>query len=384
MSYNSQVHSIQVSVTVLGDMLTIGGEYAQSLYSNPNYKLLYNSLAIGHTGFLTGTAMILQARHKDDLFSIDANFRKVENTFISAPAQGRTQDTSYGIYGPFLHETDRFNPVTGLFFDNYGIMPNSGEDAFTKLFLPPQLARATAPPNNGFFFNYLMPYNGATNASQPYGLATPNRTGYGASGSVRLLNGGIIPMAMVDLSSQLNGSFTGNTQPAETYTVFGVGAVLDLKALAKIPLRFNGGMQTRTVDNTSLSPTACVKFSSSQMNFGGQYQMNKDTLFYAGMKHINYSGILGTPLYGAYTDPLSGQMIIGAGVGASPAFTWVTATASPYMNQSYDIWAAGIRFNLTPSSDVEVNYGNQLFTDSVVDMMHYELDQTYVRFNLRF
>jgi hypothetical protein len=386
LGYSSQVHSLRASLSLSGDALVLSAEGAQSLYSNPSHPTLFSDPAAGHTGYLMGNATLVEAASRGAWYSLKGNWRSVDKSFISAPAQGRTQDTSFSQYGPFLHETDRYNPQTGLFFDNNGVMPNPGEDQFTSVFLPPQLCvYNTTTSTSTFFFNYLMPANAAINAGQPYGGATPNRTGYGAEGSLILLGGALVPMAVADSSNQLADS-GGTTHAAETYAALGAGGVIDLKILAGLPVKLRGGWQNKTVNSSALTPTAAESFQSTQYNLGLEMGLGQKTQICLGWKHIGYDGSLAYPVTGAYLDPVSGRMVLPRLVGT--AFSYAPV-AGPYLyDQAYDIWAVGLSYQLTDSSEIIANFGTQTFFDTLADQKGqpsgYQLDQGFVKFNLRF
>ena len=376
--YSSQVHSGQLSSSIADGLIKLRLEGAESLYTNPNDPLLFNDPTLGASGYLTGTALMAEAALSTEVFQLKANWHQVSNTFMSAPAQGRSSDSSNSNYGSFLTESDRYNPQSGLFFDNYQGLPDSGESQLTRTFLPPQLKRAavtaTSLTPTKYFFNYLMPYNSALNAGSPYGYATPNRTGFGAQASLKLFNGGFQPLAFTDVSSQLTGLLAADPLPIETFSAYGAGGVIDLLPWLDWNLKLKGGWRSQAI-----ADGANVSFNSSQYSAGLEWKHPTAALWYAGYKHIDYSGALGIPLYGAYQDPLNGSLLSATFAPLSGIFKY---------QQSFDAISVGVRYMITEASDIEANYTTQTEWDELANKAgiasHYELDQTFTKFSLRF
>jgi hypothetical protein len=229
-----------------------------------------------------------------------------------------------------------------------------------------------------WFFNYLLPYNASTNPSSPYGLATPNRRGYGGQASLSLLNGGLKPMILADMSSQQVGELTGNTNPAETYSVLGAGGVLDLMPIARLPLKLSGGWYSRGVKNDGF-----VNFNARQYNAGVEYNLGKQLLLYAGSKHIDYNGTLAYPVYGGYGDPLTGGLVNSSLAAITSNINSFTGFSYTY-DESYDIYSVGLKYEITPTTMLEGSYSSQVYMDNLVATSHYEMDQAFLRFTLKF
>jgi hypothetical protein len=390
--FDSQVHSGQAGLEFLDGKLRLGGEYAESLYSNPNREDFYpNTVTAAHIGYKVGHATLAQASYDGDWFSLSGQYRNVERNFISTPAQGRTQDTNYSFYGPFMHENVFFNSVSDD-YSTYYLMPGvpspPGLENFNEVVLPPEMlgapAAATGAFQGGFFFNYLLPYNAAINPGSPYGLATPNRNGLGLKASLNIGHGILKPWVDWDQLAEISGvnatpfvplAAGSISRAAETYGSYDAGTELDLAPLLGWPLSFSATYGQRQVK----SP-AWVNFKSNLYSGGAQYHFNEKTNFYLGVEHNDYSGTLAYPLYGAYGDPLNGSLI-------NDHFVFYPAKAYTY-HQTYDIWAIGVGYDLNEHCHLSVDYGAQNFLDSLALASavrnSYEMDQGDARVDIKF
>ena len=384
--FNSQVHSGQAGLQFLDGKLRLEGEYAESLYSNPNREDFYaNTVTAQGIGYKVGHATLATASYDNDWISVSGQYRNVERSFISTPAQGRTQDTNYSFYGPFMHENVFFNSVTAD-YSTYYLAPAFpqpfGLENFNGAILPPEMLGAPASPDSGgFFFNYLLPYDAAINPGSPYGAATPNRDGFSLNASLKLMNGILKPWADMDQLAEISGVSKSPFIPvaisraAETYGSYDLGTELDLQPAIGLPLQF-----TVTYGQRQVKSPDWVSFSSELYTAGAQYHINEKTVVYLGIEHNNCSGTLAYPLYGAYGDPLNGTLM-------SYQFQVYPAKAYKYQ-EAYDDWAIGLGYDLNEHCHLSVDYGAQNFSDALALASGirngYEMDQGDIRVDLKF
>jgi hypothetical protein len=341
LNFDSQVHSGQASLTVTVGSLNLGvnGELAESFYSNPNIPALYNNKVIGHAGYLTGTAMIVGAGADFMGLRLKGTYKKVDDTFISAAAQGRSYDPTYSPYGPFPTENVLYNPQTRGFGGVLNTEPS--ETRFNDRLVPPYTTT---------LFGYLLPYDPALNNSSPYGLATPNRTGYAVEASADLLRGGLKPSVMYESSQQIYGI----GKPVENYVVMRAGGVLDLKSVFGWPLKCMGGYRTEDTNDGSK-----VSFSSALVDLGFEIKPFEWTTLSVGGRHLDYNGNL------------------------------ISSTGSlTYVDQMYDLGGVGLVQRITEVITFTLNYSTQIYADKYASQkgwsLAYELDQGYAALMLNF
>jgi hypothetical protein len=233
---------------------------------------------------------------------------RTENGFVSSPAQGRSTSMDYSPYGPFPTEDFQFNPRTGRYtsFISFGstILFNTyPATRYLDYLLPPEYAIGNVvfpnhPDHVKDIYNYLMSYDPAVNNSLPYGLATPNRQGFGWEADFDFLHGGIRPSVYGSLLAQIEGdqyeavnsipgSVSQDPLAPDVYTELGGGVRLDLVPMFNLPVGLVGGYRIEDTNNGQW-----VAFSSTLVDGGLELAPFPKTSFSFGYRHLDANGTL--------------------------------------------------------------------------------------------
>jgi hypothetical protein len=261
--FDSQVHSFSASWEGLNGTLKAQGEYALSMYRNPNDLLVYQwpaTLTMYSAdnpvpdNTRLGSATTLGLDWDLNFLRLKASGNLVDANFVSPMAQGRTYDPSQ-FRTQLLVENSVYNAGTNLYggfpFDTYN------ETYFNDQFLPPLLSTpgteltnpkaisiSPAPPEL-LSSHYLLPYP-LTYAGSPYGLATPNRLGLDGSLALPLWSGALELLFPMEWQSNVsdNKDPGGNfISPKGTFVAYGGGFHLDLKPPLGIPVKLVAGLR---------------------------------------------------------------------------------------------------------------------------------------------
>ena len=284
LGFEDQVHSASLSGAWGG--LKLGAEAARSIYANPNDPEIYQSNLIGHTGFLTGTAITADLSYQGPQFGMNTGFRMVDGGFRSPASQGRTEDPGNFPMGPMLLENTLYNPQTGQYG---GIdVPAAPLAHFNGSLLFPALLTA----NGQIQSSVLQPYDRDSNPAFPYGASTPNRSG-GLLGADFQSAGGAIKLAGdFEMASEMQGM---GGRSAEAITVYGAGLWLDLDKAWGWPLGLSAGYRAMDERNSDW-----LAYSSALVDLGLTIRLAKAAELMFSGRHLDANGTL--PYSGA--DPL--------------------------------------------------------------------------------
>lgn len=380
LGFDSQVHSVQADLSFFGKLLSFKGEMAQSLYSNP--FLFADDPKVGLTGYLTATASTYSAEL--DVHWMDLKVWGVQTgaDFVSAPAQGRSTAVEYSGYGPFPTEDIQYNPRSGLYdqFISYGsivLFDTFPASRYLNYFLPPQYTQgnvvfADKRGHEQSMFNYLQTYDPGLNNSLPYGLATPNREGYGWSAGLNLFKGGIRPLAYGSLLHQTQGdqyvavagltSSGAVTQPPlapNVYNMMAVGLHLDMQPMFGLPVNLVGGYKVEDTSNGDW-----VAFTSTLLDSGMEFKFYEKTTFALGYRHLDYNGTLFKQFFGGRSVNLP--------PGQSPMLIEV------------DTWGAGMVYRFTPRVTLMLNYTAEIVQNSYFPNKTLENDEAFAKFLVKY
>ncbi len=230
-------------------------EYAMSSYEAPA------RVTTPQAGLLTGTAMLVNAGIRGGWGQVKAYGRAAGSGFHAAGAQMRTQDANYEFLTPLLTEVSQMNGTGGFGMVTQGLPPDAGP-IWNGILLPPGVViyKTTPAAQIGYHyagvFSHLLPYN-YLNEVAPYGMASPNRQGYGLDADLKFFDGVLKVKAIYDSANHVeavsvsptsalwqtaNIASTITAKPAAnafTFTRMGVGAEVNFKLL--LPVTVSGG-----------------------------------------------------------------------------------------------------------------------------------------------
>jgi hypothetical protein len=324
-AFDNEVHSVSTSFKFLDDLVSGNAEYAISRYANPNagYFGLGSVQGLAHFywnnefltgGYLPGTAMNASFSLGPKWAKLTGSMRQVDESFIAPGAQTRTLDRDRTPYGPFYTENSLLNPNGGYGGFTGFTMQDYPETQFNRRILPP----ASHIPS-GYVFGYLLPSDVGFEAGSPYGLATPNRSGYGAQMDFSFWKGGFQPSVKVDMSQEILGEgqmydvagapISGTSRPPEKYFMVRAGMIVDLKPMVNWPVKFVAGYRIEAVNGDGPwapelppsifypkgLPAAQVNFDSTRLDLGLEYYPAKSTGLFLGYRHLDYNGTIYDP-----------------------------------------------------------------------------------------
>jgi hypothetical protein len=398
--FDNEVHSVNTSFSFLDDSVKGQAEYAISRYANPNIAFFpdgqtgtagtpnyFANKEFQGGGYLPGTAMNASLTLGPKWAKFTASMRQVDESFVAPAAQTRTLDRNRTPYGPFYTENSQFNPTGSDYSPYVGVnLQDYAETQFNTKVVPPFTHFPSHKPN----FNYLVPYDVGWEASAPYGLATPNRSGYGAELAFNFWKGGFQPDIKVEMSQQIEGEgnmydsagaiIPGTVRPPEKYLMARAGMILDLKPMVDWPLKFVAGYRIESIDGAAPwapelppsafypngLPAALVNFDSTRLDLGLEYYPVKTTGLFLGYRHLDYNGTTYDP----------------------------DATYSPRgqygLMQEYETMGVGLRhFMGNDRIIIDLLYSNQVFPDrdlalTLGKVVAYEVEQIYNKISVRF
>ncbi len=267
-----------------------GVEYAISGYTEPSSGVNQPQAAP-----LTGTALTYAAgiETKDGFVKVFG--RSVDNSFFSPGAQGRTQDHAYEYLGPFAMENSQIaaDGKTGLDPSNPPRIPVNYANRLNDRLIPPG---AVNKPNlvgtGGETWAHLLEYNPLENID-PYGAATPNRTGFGAEAEWKFFKGTIKPKVSYESFSHLTKviDYSGNLTSPFNMTRMRAGVFVDLKPTLKWPVKFQAGMTADSSNNgkKNLSNIA-YDLNSTLMDAGAEWNFVEGMGLTLGYRHLSITG----------------------------------------------------------------------------------------------
>ena len=344
--YDSQVHSASLGLVAGSFGLALEG--AQSLFSSPAHH------AFGASDYLTGTAWTAVAALHTGALGLSLSARAVSRNYLATAAQTRTE--LYGKYplGPFTTENSIYNSGTGYYGNVYGGGTVIPESNFDNGFLPPVLFDAlgantvNAPMGTDAA---LLPYDPLRNTSRPYGLATPNRAGYGLD----------VELAPWDRTLVLSGGWEGLVEPeapsnrsALAFTDLRAGATLDLKPRVGWPLSLGGGYALRDMRGGRLA------FSAAQVDLGLDWQATPSTKLMLGAQHIDANGSV------AYRGTSAALNLAGYNL----------------LHNVAELGSAGLLFALDDGVEIRLTYSNGILKDLLKPANDHAFEQTFVRMSI--
>jgi hypothetical protein len=219
--------------------------------------------------------------------------RSVSNSFNNAGAQGRTQDNSYALLGPFPTENLQINALgqTGL---SNGIA-TSFATRFNNVLIPPGTFNAATPGVIPSAWQHLLAYD-VTENIDPYGAATPNREGFGADGDWKFFNGAVHPTASYEQFSEITNvideaNAVGNVTAPFNMTRMRIGVDLDFKPILNWPIRIGGGYTTTNNVNGAKTPSGeTYGLATTLLDGGAEYDFTENVGINVGYRHLDASG----------------------------------------------------------------------------------------------
>ncbi len=346
-----------------------GFEYALSGYTAPI------STRTAEAAPLTGTAIVGSLGVKGSFGRFKLYGRSVTSGYHAAGAQVRTQDANYDYLGPLLTEITQVN-TTGAVGIGLGL-PRSPEPVWNwvGLIAPGTLYRTTTLNYQyAGVFSHLVPYNFLNDIS-PYGMATPNRQGFGADGELKILGGLFVPKAGFDMATNIdpvpvsptskfwNVDNLGNTFAATAlpFTYQRIGAGLDINFSLGWPVKLTGGY---TINSTKNGQDSWIlDTSGKRLQFGinstllqGGFEVhpNEKLTVAAGYQHVDANG---------FSDVLK---------------------VSTFKGVSFDQMAYSVFWNITDFARVDIVYETLLFAALELPNSTFEADFGMIRFQVDF
>ncbi len=321
--YESHVESAEASLNLKESGFAFRGEYAQSLFLNPNYAAFGQDV-------VTGTAMALTLGMHKPSFGIELTARDVSSAFVSAPSQGRSWDAGHQSLGPFPTENSLYNPNPSLTSPPYGTIgvPEPPESHFYGQLIPPWVL-VSAPTST-----YLMDYDYSINPISPYGLATPNRSGASLDVDFSVLSEGLKIALGGDFASEKEKML--GTKPV-AYLMYRGGMAINVEPWFGWPISLSAGYTVNDMRDGDK-----VAFSSTLLDLGAEWRIYKNMSLQAGGRHIDYNGTL---MYRGNNAALM-------------AFGYVSA------KQAYDIGGLGLKWVMGDNVVLRMNYASIYFEDT--------------------
>ncbi len=341
---------------------------------------------------LTGTAMVINVGAKGRLGSFKAYYRSVSAGFHAAGAQTRTQDANWEFMGPLLTEITQVN-TRGAAANSVGTlgvglgMPPAPEPVWNMggIIAPGSVLAAGSSTSYGGAFVHLLPFNFLNDIS-PYGMATPNRDGFGLDGEFKLMGGVLVAKAGFDSAVNLESvlvtkpskawviDLPGNTAAPVavampfTYQQLRVG--LDVNIRTKWPAKVTLGWtshDTRNGENswrTDASGNPIPYALTSQLiQAGAELHPNEKLTFAIGYQHTDATG---------FSDAITVN-----------GLNSIRPLAKP-LGVAYDQMAYSVYWYVTDASRVDFLYENLLYAASDVPWARWEMDTALVRFGVDF
>ncbi|MES2202461.1 MAG: hypothetical protein V4498_09430, partial [candidate division FCPU426 bacterium] len=379
-SLNEMVNSARVRYE--RGMFYADAEIAISSYTAP----VLTTTAIADP--LTGTAVVANVGIKGALGAVKAYFRSVSAGYHAAGAQTRTQDANFEFLGPLMTEITQVGvaPGGGTFGVGLGMAP-SPEPVWNSygIIAPGSFLKAPTLVYAGVF-SHLLPYNYLNDIS-PYGMATPDRNGFGLDGQLNLLGGVLVAKGGFDMANNNETVLVqkpsriwavdnaGNTaMPTAvtlpfSYQAIRIGADVNLKF--KWPVKVTLGWTGHDTRNGDLSWRVDAQgnpipyaLTSQLLQAGLELHLNPKLAFAVGYQHSDAIG---------FTDTITayGYKAIGNAAVVLPGVT-------------YDQVAYSVYWYITDAARVDLLYENLIFsaTDSLSG--RWEADSGLIRFQIDF
>jgi hypothetical protein len=182
-----------------------GGFFADAEYAGSAYQAGY-LLTSTNPDLLVDSAVVVNAGMQGKWGHVKAYGRSVGAGFHASGAQVRTQDANFNFLSPLMGEITQIdqNGNVSIGNANLGVPPNPEHHWFNKGIIPPgtQVGLPAPPYANPFVFENLLPYDFLNDIS-PYGMATPNRQGFGMEGDYKLFDGMLVPKLGFDMATQI-------------------------------------------------------------------------------------------------------------------------------------------------------------------------------------
>lgn len=375
-SYSNNVFSFTPEVGVdVGENLRIGvlAEYA---FSNSAYEFT-DSVAISPdtVGVLSydynGSALDakLQVEVKSLKLKFNAGFRNVTKGFQAPGAQSRridyqaTNRTADKFHTYYLLDTSVVDGVTG---DPLAVPTSREINLYDRL--------TQESVYNQSIYASLMSYNPIYGNSNPYGVATPNRTGF----YVELEHGDDeSPFKAKVAFNSMSEIESLNNIDHRNYTAIGAGLIADFKKLFDMKkeanIVFGYNMETTSREGDAAG-NSTVSLNSSLIDAGLTVEVANNLDLIGGVKLFTAEG---NEMIYNYVD-----------LGDNYTLNEVeTVIGSVDYSVSESIISAGLRARFDENSFVTLNYNMVSFADSAQDAfvdMKYATSQWYINYTIKF
>jgi hypothetical protein len=300
-SLNSMVYSGALDVKL--GIFHAGAEYALSSYTAPEPDSV-----TAMPNPMTGTALTYFAGVEGKSGHLKVFGKSVDNSFDSPGAQGRTVDEGYQGLGYFLPENSQ---VAADGTEGIQQSGHLGAASTIPIGFASRLNTVLIPPGTGGPWSHLLNYSPVDNLD-PYGDATPNRSGYGVDGQWKLFKDFLIPSVSYESDKELSNVFdrrTGAMTTPFTMTRMRAGIVFDFKPLLGWPIRLEGGYTMDSAANGANDIFGkTYGLNSVLMEGGATWDLNDTMGLQAGYRHLDVNGFNETftvfPGYGLAQDIL--------------------------------------------------------------------------------
>jgi hypothetical protein len=275
---NSSVQSVRAEFKkgmVLGNL-----EYAISSFVAPS--IITTPVAAA----LTGTALIYDLGVQTDAGHLKGFGRMVSNGFYSAGAQGRTEDMRYQYLGPFLSENSQVGAQGEVGVDT--AIKASFESRLNDILIPPGVYSSASAGSPGNTWANLLPYGFWENID-PYGVATPNRNGFGAEADWKFFSGLLEPKASYESFNEISGL---NGLKPFSMTRMRAGLAMDFKPSLGWPIRLLAGYTADDDKNGQTAPSGTAyDLSDTLTDAGMEYNLGNNMGLDLGYRNMAVKGL---------------------------------------------------------------------------------------------
>jgi hypothetical protein len=326
---------------------------------------------------MTGTAMVGSLGLEGSWGRVKAYGRSVSNSFHAAGAQVRTEDANYEFLSPLIGEMTQVSNI-GQWGVGLGL-PKAPEQALNGLGIiaPGSLYTQVSPSKTYQYagaWSHLLPYN-MLNDISPYGMATPNRTGFGVEAEAKIFGGILVPKAVFDMATASSATPVSPTSKfwvtdnlGNTFTYMAdpmsyqrVGAGLDVNFRLFWKVKVSGGYtlrDTRNGQNSFVLDSSGQKkpfvLTSSLLQGGVEVHNDEGVGVAVGYQHLDANG---------FSDVIKVSTLNGT--------TWD--------QYAYCVW-----WYITENARVDILYENMLVNSPGVLNSDFQADQGLVRFQVKF
>jgi len=252
-------------------------------------------------GALTGTAVTATLAWSLGSGQLSVFGRSVSAGYHASGAQGRTQDAAYEFLGPFPTENSQVSASGGIGLSGPGspvsadAVPTSYATRFNDVLIPPG-ELWTAPDHSvtapGGLWQNLLAYNYLENMD-PYGVATPDRRGFGASGDWSPFDGLLRLRASYENFREIDSVADTSGAMTAPFTMqrLRAGLNIDLRKRLSLPVSLSAGY---TLDDSrnGEADAAGVKYGldSTLIDSGVEWYFGDKGGLDFGYRHVDANG----------------------------------------------------------------------------------------------